>query len=48
MQDVDIDHLQNLPNQDDAFEDGNFKNNLVQMKDLKQLLSGESQGTSDQ
>lgn len=47
MQDGDIDHLQ--PNDTDGFGDSsNFKNNLVQMQDLKKLLAGESQGTSDQ
>ena len=39
--------LRLIESSEDTFEDGNFKNRLVQIKGLNQLFSGESNGNSE-
>ena len=36
-----------IDSSEDTFEDGNFKNRLVQIKGLNQLLANESNGNSE-
>lgn len=39
--------LKLIESSEDTFEDGNFKNRLVQIKGINQLFSGESNGNSE-